>query len=191
MIKHTILLIKTIIVAFFITSCSSAQKNLNVKSNGNRAFIEENNSRFSLRNIQSGQVIINISDQQGRELVGWELFSVSVPDREASKYPGGWVEFSVPSSDRCLALVNSTTLDKAPCGASGNITVFTLIPSTTGAVQIKSVGFGTCIQDVDLGTDHFTMGRCIEDVSNPTETVPERSLWMLNPPSNESPLTPF
>ncbi|WP_160171666.1 RICIN domain-containing protein [Vibrio cholerae] len=191
MIKNIITLTKVFMATLFIVSCSSDREILDSTQHNNQNFSGENNARFGLRNLQSGLAIVNVPDERSRDIVGWDLISIDVPEQDTSKYPGGWVAFNVPGTDKCLALLNSNSLGRAPCDSSGNIAVFTLIPSTTGAVQIKSVRFGTCIQDVEPGTDKFTMGKCIEDPSNPMEIVPERSLWMLNPPSSESTVTPL
>ncbi|EDQ1985366.1 toxin [Salmonella enterica] len=187
---------KNIIMLFFFTSiltgCGSSVNNERLVSlnPGEDISGAENGSLFSIRNIQSGFMITNILDQQGREQSGWELIQQETPIEVLATTPGGWIQFHDPITRQCLNAINGVALTKGTCDLKNRASLFVLIPSTTGAVQIQSVHSKTCIIDQD-NTDHFLFGRCVADIQNPQQVVPEKNLWMLNPPVTASSMAPI
>ncbi|SUG15045.1 Cytolethal distending toxin A/C family [Salmonella enterica subsp. arizonae] len=99
-------------------------------------------------------MITNILDQQGREQSGWELIQQETPIEVLATTPGGWIQFRDPITRQCLNAINGVALTKGTCDLKNRESLFVLIPSTTGAVQIQSVNSKTCVIDQD-NTDHF------------------------------------
>ncbi|EFC2186175.1 toxin, partial [Escherichia coli] len=145
----------------------------------------ENSSLFSIRNIQSGRLINNILDRTGKEQKGWEIIPQETPQQLKASYKNGLVKIVNPKTDQCLAVLSGRTVAKAPCASGDNITLFSFIPTTTGAVMIKNVGANKCISDVISGTDIFKVDVCI---TSQTETIPVSMLWMLTPPNLPAPI---
>ncbi|EBX7469999.1 toxin [Salmonella enterica subsp. enterica] len=173
-----------------ISGCSSTNNNQSVfVSSGSDLSDTENGSLFSIRNIQSGFMIENILDQKGQEQSGWQLIQQETPAEVLAITPGGWVQFKDPVTQQCLNAPGGMALSKGTCDIKNKESLFILIPSTTGAVQIKSVYTGNCILDKN-NTDHFTFGKCIADFRQPQLIVPPKNLWMLNPPVTPSPPAP-
>ncbi|EAA8634481.1 toxin [Salmonella enterica subsp. enterica] len=169
-----------------LTGCGQNSIQLNPSDND---FVRENNSLFTLRNIQSGFMLYNGLDQQGRETTGWEVVEVDTPLEAQVTDQSGWIMFRNPGTDQCLGTPDGRVLMKIKCNSSGNKAIFSLIPSTTGAVQIKSVAYGQCITDSKNSGLSFPLGKCIADAGKPYEVVPQMNLWMLNPPNLKSPVS--
>lgn len=169
------------------SSNNSASTFLNSESD---LYGEENSSLFSLRNIQSGFMIYNILDQKGREQSGWKLIPQETPIEVLATTPGGWIQFKDPVTQQCLNARGGRALSKGTCDIRDKESLFILIPSTTGAVQIQSVYSGDCILDKN-NTDSFLFGKCISDLQQPQLIVPEKNLWMLNPPVTPSTPAPI
>lgn len=179
--KKLIILISTISL---LAGCSTTGNNEH-----SDAFNTENGSLFSVRNVQSGFMISNVLDQQGYELRGWQLIPQITPFEVLAQSPSGWVQFKDPGSDYCLVAQAGRSLSKSICNVKNKETLFILIPSTTGAVQIQSVASGTCIIDKE-DSDNFKFSKCIADVRRPDLVIPEKNLWMLNPPVIASSIAP-
>ncbi|EBP3056818.1 TPA: toxin [Salmonella enterica subsp. enterica serovar Reading] len=149
---------------------------------------KENNSLFTFRNIQSGFMLYNALDQKGRETTGWAVEEVDTPLEAQLTDQSGWIIIRNPGTDQCLGSPDGRVLMKMKCTVAGNKTMFSFIPSTTGAVQIKSVPYGTCVSDSKDNGLTFPLGKCIADPGKPYEVVPQMNLWMLNPPNLKSPV---
>ncbi|HHR4052556.1 TPA: toxin [Salmonella enterica] len=179
---------KLVIIIFLINILAGCVTSASNELNG--VFDSENGSLFSIRNIQSGFMIPNTLDQHGRELKGWQLVPKVTPVEVLVNFPGGWVQFKDPFSSNCLAAQRSLAINKSTCDINNKDTLFILIPSTTGAVQIQSVSSGLCI--IDKGSnDNFQFGKCIADFQHPDLIIPEKNLWMLNPPVTASSVAPL
>lgn len=175
-----------IALSFFLTACGATDNEHPVREFPSSA---ENSALFSIRNIQSGYIINNVLDRFGRELNNWQLVPQVTPVDVLAINPGGWVQFKDPESFSCLIDDEGRTISKGSCDIKNKSSLFILIPSTTGAVQIKSFSSGKCLVDKVEGAG-FVFGECVADVSRPFLTVPEKNLWMLNPPVTASSIAP-
>ncbi len=174
----------TIILA--LTGCTGSQ-NVYLETLDN--FENENTSLFTIRNIQSGFMIINIPDQHGREIGNWQVVPINTPVDVLVNDPSGWIQFKDPSSNQCLSVLNGRSLSKSECNYKNKETLFVLIPSTSRAVQIKSVSSQKCI--TDKGNDSFFhLENCVADFNRPNLVIPTKNLWMLNPPISSSMVAP-
>ncbi|ECY4647022.1 toxin [Salmonella enterica subsp. enterica] len=175
-----------IALSFFLTACGAT---------GNEHLLREdppateNSSLFSIRNVQSGYIINNVVDQFGREMNNWQLVPQVTPADVLAINPSGWVQFKDPKSFSCLIDQSGRSISKGTCDIKNKSSLFILIPSTTGAVQIKSFSSGKCLVDKLEGAG-FIFGECVADASRPFLTVPEKNLWMLNPPVTASSVAP-
>lgn len=149
---------------------------------------KENSSLFTFRNVQSGYMIHNGLDQKGRETIGWEVVPVKTPVEALVKDQSGWVMIRTPNTDQCLGTPDGKNLLKMNCDPMNKKTLFSFIPSTTGAVQIKILLSELCILDSVNSGLSFNVGKCVDDFTKPYEVVPQRNLWMLNPLNVESPV---
>ncbi|ECO4849921.1 TPA: toxin [Salmonella enterica] len=177
------------IALLLIVSLTGCGTHIAEKKSSDNEFEKENNSLFTFRNIQSGFMIYNALDQQGRETTGWEVVEVDTPLEAQVTDQSGWVIIRNPKTDQCLGTPDGRVLLKLKCDSAGNKAIFTFIPSTTGAVQIKSVPYARCITDSKDSGLSFPLGKCIADAGKPYEVVPQMNLWMLNPPNVRSPVT--
>lgn len=177
-----------LVLFFLIVILSGCSNNNMLLLSSNDDLGQENTSLFTLRNIQSGFMLYNGLDQQGRETLGWSLVEVETPIEASLVDQSGWIMFQSPGTNQCLGSPDGRVLIKMPCNSSGNKTIFTLITSTTGAVQIKSIPSGMCILDSSNSGLSFPLGKCINDIQKLYEVIPQRNLWMLNPPNLESPV---
>ncbi|EKC2495426.1 toxin [Salmonella enterica] len=187
--KNSVITIVFFFLFSILSGCSSSEESEQPgASNANSDSITpENGSLFSLRNIQSGFMIPSVLNQEGREISGWRLIQQPTPAEALVHSPSGWVQFNDPLTERCMIAASGLNLVKGACNTRESL--FILIPSTTGAVQIKSVVSGKCILDQEDG-DVFKFGECIADIQKPQLIVPERNLWMLNPPVTVSSIAP-
>lgn len=174
-----------IFTMLLIAGCSSSQE---VANNQIDELGKENNSLFTFRNIQSGLMIHNGLDLHGRETIGWEIVPVKTPEEALVTDQSGWIMIRTPNTDQCLGTPDGRNLLKMTCNPTDKKTLFSLIPSTTGAVQIKSVLSGLCFLDSKNSGLSFETGKCIADFKKPFEVVPQNHLWMLNPLNTESPV---
>ncbi|EED1372246.1 toxin [Escherichia coli] len=172
-----------IVTILLIAGCSSSQE---ADNNLIDELGKENNSLFTFRNIQSGLMLYNKLDQHGRETTGWEVVPVKTPAEALVTDQSGWIMIRTPNTDQCLGTPDGRNLLKMQCNPTDNKTLFSLIPSTTGAVQIKSVLSGLCFLDSKNSGLNFETGKCIADFKKPFEIVPQSHLWMLNPLNTES-----
>ncbi|EAO6410083.1 toxin [Salmonella enterica] len=175
-----------VLLSFSIVSCGSPEKGLLTHE---EPFSAENGSLFSIRNVQSGSFIENQLDQFGRELANWQIVPQVTPASILATNPSGWVQIKDPESSQCLSAQGGESLGKVICNIRNKDTLFILIPSTTGAVQIKAFGSGKCLADKTTGSN-FIFDNCVADVNRPFVPVPEKKLWMLNPPLTESSVAP-
>ncbi|EPT7718410.1 toxin [Escherichia coli] len=178
---------KNLVIIFtmlLIAGCSSSQNVIN--NNQIDELGKENNSLFTFRNIQSGLMLHNRQDQYGRETTGWEVVPVRTPAEALVIDQSGWVMIRTPNTDQCLGTPDGRNLLKMSCDPTDKKTLFSFIPSTTGAVQIKSVLSGSCLLDSRNSGLSFETGECIADFKKPFEVVPQSHLWMLNPLNTES-----
>ncbi|EBD0958123.1 toxin [Salmonella enterica] len=174
-----------IFTALLIAGCSSLSDTGN---NQTDELGKENNSLFTFRNIQSGLMLHNGLDQHGRETTGWEVVPVNTPVESLFTDQSGWVMIRTPNTDQCLGTPDGRNLLKMDCNPANKKTLFSFIPSTTGAVQIKIVFSGLCVLDSKNSGLSFETGNCIADLKRPFEVVPQSHLWMLNPLNTESPV---
>lgn len=177
--------ITLLITTLLLNGCTSESNLIKKTSNelGN-----ENNALFTIRNIQSGYMINNTLNQQGRETKGWEIIPVRTPEELLITDQSGWIMIRNPGTDQCLGTPDGYNLIKMDCNTPEKMTLFSFIPSTTGAVQIKIIYSGFCLTDSLNGGLSFETGKCIADLTKPSEIIPQRNLWMLNPQNTPSPV---
>ncbi|AOV97669.1 hypothetical protein A9798_12395 [Edwardsiella hoshinae] len=188
--KNSIIIISAFLLLNLLSGCSSSEKKVQLGAfeTGANSPAGENNSLFSLTNIQSGFMINSVLDQSGREISAWRMTQQETPVEVLVTSPSGWVQFNDPLTNQCLNALSGRSLAKGSC--DGKASLFILIPSTTGAVQIQSVVSGMCIVDKE-NEAFFKFGKCVADFTQPQLIVPEKNLWMLNPPVTVSTLAPI
>nr|AEM17343.1 CdtC [Providencia alcalifaciens] len=175
-----------IFTVLLMAGCSSSQEAVNNLIDEELG--KENNSLFTFRNIQSGQMLHNSLDLHGKETTGWKVVPLKTPAEALVTDQSGWIMIRTPNTDQCLGTPDGRNLLKMTCNPTDKKTLFSFIPSTTGAVQIKSVLSERCFLDSKNSGLSFETGECIADIKKPFEVVPQSHLWMLNPLNTESPV---
>lgn len=179
---------KVLLIVFYVFLITGCTSSMDIRNAPADELGKENNSLFTFRNIQSGLMLHNKLDQHGRETIGWEIVPVKTPSEALVIDQSGWIMIRTPNTDQCLGTPDGINLLKMTCNPADKKILFTLIPSTTGAVQIKSVLSGLCFIDSKNSGLSFETGKCIADIKKTFEVVPQGHLWMLNPLNTASPV---
>ncbi|MDD9158427.1 hypothetical protein PVK64_19870 [Aliivibrio sp. S4TY2] len=144
--------------------------------------------KFNVRNVYTGGIIANWNGK-GFNHNNWEIIEVETTKKTLLIDPSGWVKFKNPDADECLTVDDNNQLILNSCSNDKSM-MFTLIPSTSGAVQLKSIGNQQCLGRGDSIVD-FQFKRCIDKSSLAKEPVNSGNLWMINPSLNPAKYSPL
>ncbi|EKK3319940.1 hypothetical protein PMI54_005321 [Salmonella enterica] len=147
----------------------------------------------TVRGVFTGFVFRNnVSVEERDESVRYDLVEVSDPDFPLSQYPYGIVQFREPrgfkANDFCAQPMDRkiTTYLCSLRGVNLVGTYFSLIPTNTGAVLIKSIATGECLSADNGGTGFPVMKKCVLSQSDKLY----KQLWFLAPSFSASGMSP-
>lgn len=142
----------------------------------------------TVRNMGTGGIIPNPFGLIDLDNM-WSIHEVKTSDLDLIKNPSGFIQFKSPNNtEGCLGSRNEKLIT-GNCTTLGKDSFFTLIPSTTGAVQIKSVPSQKCIVRGQSIID-FHMGGCVEDLQRTYLIVPTGNLWVIGSPVAPAKISP-
>lgn len=149
--------------------------------------------------------IRNLSSANGLKVgqtLNWVIRSINITQEQKlkdktfyDKFPFGWVQFVKPSDETaCLALQENRTFGFKSCaldlGDGKMQTVFSILPTDRGPVQIRSLAFGggLCLTvpkgSISPSVSYdFTVQDCAENADSPGL---RQNLQLLLPPLVES-----
>lgn len=158
-------------------------------------FDEDVTQIFALRSLDNGVILSVFRDSTKLIHQNWRLREIvlspelKAKDKMAKKAPFGYVQFVTPTQDdTCMAILPSGFFGAKSCSddlQSGDLeTVFSIMPTTTSAVQIRSLVLNSneCIGTFENPTlpieKRFGLKRCIFD---PFSVAVPNELMILTP----------
>lgn len=118
------------------------------------------------------------------------LAGVSDSSFQTAEVPGGIVQLREPPGRRafpaCVSVTRTGQVFRSTNCNEGEVTYFTLLPASNGAVQIKSLHAGVCL----VGTQ----GEGVPSLDYCTETgliVSPDHLWFIGPPFSAAHISPL
>lgn len=138
---------------------------------------------ISLRSLETGVPLYNAQYQDDRKNL-WIVKEV-LPALTPFKTLSGLTQFKVPALSRCLYTIQDRFV-VASCDPADAGSLWQIIPTTLGGVQIKSMRTGTCLSAGDRYSD-YRLAPCQEDE---TKLVSVKRLWIFAPPAIEATLAP-
>lgn len=161
----------------FMASCSKSQSSLT-------------NQSVSIRTMSTGESIY--ADGKGTEL-NWNLVEVMLPGYLTRKFPFGAVQFRhISKDDKCL-MSNGLWLSVGECSAvklGDHRTLFSLLPTSSGALQIQSIATEGCLVVESSGKKIAQSIRLQPCFTNAHAPIDLRWLWVLTPPVIDAKLAP-
>ncbi|EGO7252729.1 hypothetical protein MYX88_004395 [Salmonella enterica] len=158
---------------------------------GGQSFATDFSPEVTLRTM-TGFVFLNALPGAVGEDDETHFILTGVPDTSASakEIPGGIVQLREPPGRRvfpaCVAVLSNGQVSRSTNCNEGQITYFTLIPASNGAVQIKSLHAGVCMTGTD-GEGVPSTGDCIET----GQTVRPEQLWFIGPSFGAAHMSPL
>ncbi|MEG0197156.1 MAG: hypothetical protein RR676_08145 [Acinetobacter sp.] len=184
-IHYVMIVFSTLILT--LSGCSKT-RNLEKVSGIKDESIADSVVMNTVRNIGTGGIIPNPFGLIDLDNM-WSIHEVKTSDVDLIKNPSGFIQFQSPNNtEGCLGSSNEKLIT-GNCSTLGKDSFFTLIPSTTGAVQIKSVVSQKCIVRGQSIVD-FHMGSCVEDLQRTYLIVPTGNLWVIGPPVAPAKISP-
>lgn len=138
---------------------------------------------ISLRSLATGGILVNGQYTDERNLT-WTIREV-LPEKTFFQNTSGITQFQTPGLPRCLYTINNRIIT-ANCDPLDAGSLWQLIPSTKGGVQIQSMRSQQCLSAGDRYTD-FRLTDCQTD---PNQIVSPKLLWILAPAANQATLSP-
>lgn len=148
--------------------------------------MEQVNPLISLRSIETGVPLANNQYQDERNLQ-WIISEVS-PTQSTSKR-AGMTQFRVPNLERCLYTIQNRLI-VASCDPQDFGSLWKIIPTVLGGVEIKSMRTNTCLS-AGNGYSDYKLAPCQE---NENIRVSPKLLWFFAPavmPAKLSPAFPM
>ncbi|OOF68273.1 cytolethal distending toxin subunit A [Rodentibacter caecimuris] len=135
--------------------------------------------RITLRSLFTGEPVKNDHyDSHNYLSTHWELIDYPGKEYEKMRDGGSLVQFKVVGATKCFAFLGQGTTE---CRSTDH-TVFSLIPTNTGAFLIKDVVVGFCVTSHNFGD--LKLEPCGASVSGQTFSLPYQ--WGLLPPFGPS-----
>lgn len=136
----------SIFLAIFI-GFANAQDMMKVNDGGDVG--EDVEPTVTIRSLYSG-VVMDAGSVRMLLDTNWILREINLDGETAKKFPNGAVQFlHAKFTNLCLALNNDGNLTTAECGSfttfGSNVTLFSLLPTNSGAVQIQAFNGEQCI----------------------------------------------
>ncbi|RIY32866.1 hypothetical protein CKF54_04010 [Psittacicella hinzii] len=152
-----------------------------VNAPGSSLILEQTqvNPLISLRSLATG-VPLNNQVLAGDDKYVWQISEVMPQGKTA-----GLTQFKVPGTARCLYTLQGRIIS-ANCDPFDNGSLWQVIPTTLGGVQIKSVRAQMCLS-AGTSYDDFTLAPCQEDERT---LVPLKLLWVFAPAAVNATLVP-
>ncbi|MCR2065372.1 cytolethal distending toxin subunit A [Campylobacter helveticus] len=170
--------------------------NLIFAQNPSEGDLENFTQIFSLRSLENGIILSVFRDSKELLHQNWKLRELvlspelKAKDKMANKVPFGYVQFVTPTQDdTCMAILPNGFFGAKSCSKDleeGALeTVFSIMPTTTSAVQIRSLVLNSneCIgtffnPNVPI-EKRFGLKRCTFD---PFSVILPENLMILTPP---------
>lgn len=176
------------IFSLCISGCNN-NSNISLMNNSIKNSNEQSPSTLiNIRNVQTGGIIINLQGEDFNRN-NWALREVHVPGLDLVHNPSGFVQFLNPDGNECLSVSGQHISVTDNCSPNNKSSLFTMIPSTSGAVQIKSISSNLCITN-GIGIIDFRLGPCVDNLATPSKVIDTGRLWMINPPIAPAKLSP-
>lgn len=138
---------------------------------------------ISLRSLETGVPLSNQQYQDDRQYI-WSVQEID-PAKTPFKLSHGLSQFKALGFNRCLYTFK-TRLIVAHCDPLDSNTLWALLPTSTGALQIESIGSGKCLTAGDSYSD-FRLGDCVKDQNT---KISVKNLWFLAPPFTPAEISP-
>lgn len=136
----------------------------------------------SIRTMSTGELLY-----AGNKLdeTNWDMVEVLLPGYLSKKFPFGAVQFRhTTNKDKCL-MSNGFWMALGDCSLvdSGDYrTLFSLLPTSSGALQIQSIASDGCLVVESSGKKIAQSLRIKPCFSDRQSTIDLRWLWILTPP---------
>ncbi|URL01649.1 hypothetical protein L4F91_09015 [Avibacterium sp. 20-126] len=140
------------------------------------------NPLISLRSLETG---VPLPNQQYTDMRNQQWIISEVLPSETSLTKSGLTQFRAIGFPRCLYSIQNRFIT-ANCDPRDNGSLWQLIPSTLGGVQIKSVRTELCLSAGQSYSD-YQFAPCQEDENKPVST---KLLWILAPAAMPASLSP-
>lgn len=163
-----------------VSTNGSAQNKLQISTIED---VTQVNPLISLRSLETGVPLRNGQYKDDRDFQ-WIMSEVA-PTQTLLKNNIGLTQFKAPDLPRCLYTIQERLIT-ASCDPLDNGSLWRIIPSTLGGVQIKSLRNGLCLSAGDSYSD-FRLAEC-QEIEN--QTVPIQRLWIFAPPAMPASLAP-
>lgn len=160
------------IIAFGISSTQAAKKQASIS-----------NASVTIRTMTTGEFLYAGGKKDD---VNWNMVEVPLPGYLSKKYPFGAVQFQhIKQADKCL-ISNGFWTALGDCAGVANgdhRTLFSLLPTSSGAFQIQSIAAEGCLvaeSNFDKkNTQSLKIAPCYNDIRTPIDL---HWLWILTPP---------
>ncbi|MFQ1014233.1 hypothetical protein [Avibacterium paragallinarum] len=140
------------------------------------------NPLISLRSLETGVPLIN---GQYKDQRNFQWIIREVPESETTFKKAGLTQFSVPGLERCLYTIQNRLIS-ASCDPKDAGSLWVIIPTVLGGVEIKSMRTNTCLSAGRKYND-YRLAPCQE---NEKITVSPKLLWFFSPASMPAKLSP-
>lgn len=141
------------------------------------------NRLLTLRNIATGELLRNNQYEDERNLI-WIIEEVP-PEKTFFQTSSGITQFHTPDLPRCLYTIQNRIIT-ANCDPLDAGSLWQIIPTTKGGVEIKSLRSGQCLSAGDSRLD-FRLENCAEDPEQPASV---KLLWVFAPAAINTSLSP-
>ncbi|GAD19885.1 cytolethal distending toxin A/C family [Helicobacter fennelliae] len=142
-------------------------------------------SAVSIRSMATGYLLKN--NTKKAKSVNWEMREVLLPGYLANKYPFGAVQFhDIKDPSKCLANNGSwLQIDKCDMIQAGDYrSLFSILPTTTGAVQILSIANDKCLS---INPNTKMINKILEiQTCQTAQKIDMQWLWVIAPAVVES-----
>lgn len=148
------------------------------------------NQSVSIRTMSTGE---SLYAGGGVAELSWNLVEVMLPGYLTRKFPFGAVQFRhISKDDKCL-MSNGFWLSVGECSAvrfGDHRTLFSLLPTSSGALQIQSIATEGCLVVESNGKKIAQSIRLQPCFTNAHAPIDLRWLWVLTPPVIDAKLAP-
>ncbi|OBV29976.1 hypothetical protein BKN38_05715 [Helicobacter sp. CLO-3] len=165
-------ILAALIIASGISSAQAAKKQASIS-----------NASVTIRTMTTGEFLYAGGKKDD---VNWNVVEVPLPGYLSKKYPFGAVQFQhIKQADKCL-ISNGFWTALGDCAGVANgdhRTLFSLLPTSSGAFQIQSIAAEGCLvaeSNFDKkNTQSLKIAPCYNDIRVPIDL---HWLWILTPP---------
>lgn len=141
------------------------------------------NPLISLRSLATGVPLNNQQFQDDRKFV-WQISEI-FPEQSDLRQ-AGLTQFRAVNTNRCLYSIQNRIIT-ASCDPQDNGSLWQIIPTQLGGVQVKSLRVGKCLS-AGNSYDDFILAPCQEDESRVASV---KLLWVFAPAAVNASLVPI